>query len=94
MKMKSVHDLFLVKEIVSQYPEAPTAIGIINDVLFREVGADGILYPYNNLKDTILELSEQGMSARDIAAKVGLGSFGEETVLPLLVEWEEKHVQM
>lgn len=83
MNLRSVKDLYLVKQVISKCPDVDkkSLMEVLNGVLLREGGSKAVLYPYNDLRETILELFGQCMSPKDIAIKVGLGEYGEETVI-------------
>ena len=92
MKLKSIKDLYLVKQMVLKCPDkeySHKVVEIVNGVLLREGGSKVVLYPYNNLRETILELFGQCMSPKDIATKLGLGEDGEEVVLCVVEEPQE-----
>lgn len=81
MKLSSVKDLYLVKQMVLKEKYGTKIMELLNGVLLREGGSKAVLFPYNDLKETILELFGQSMSPEDIATKVGLKECGEEIVL-------------
>lgn len=92
MKLRSVKDLYLVKKIIlttmaSEDEEArDKAIQLINKVLLHEGGARAVLYPYNGLKDEILQLWGEHMAPKDIAAKLGMDEDSEEVVLCVIAD--------
>lgn len=80
MKQKSVKDLYLVKQILAGHG-TKKAVQLINGVLLEEGGTKAVLYPYNDLKETILQLWGECKSPKAIAEKLGLSEDGEEVVL-------------
>ena len=78
MKQKSVKDLYLVKQIllngttVTNDSIIGKAIQLINSVLLDEGGTKAVLYPYNSLEETILQLWGECMKVEDIAIKTGV----------------------
>lgn len=93
MKLRSVKDLHLVKKILLDTPSESTvkeAITKINSVLLREDGTKAVLYPYNSLQETILQLWDEARDPKYIAEKLGLDEDGEEVVL-CVVEDQTTH---
>ena len=84
--------MYMVKQIIlttmaSEDERArDKAIQLINKVLLSEGGSRAVLYPYNSLKENILQLWSEAMCPKDIATKLGLGEDGEEIVLCILEE--------
>ena len=75
MKDQSIRTLFQVKQMVLECPHLECSNGIIekiNSVLLNEVGPQGVLYPYNNQDETVLELWHECHSIEYIAAKTGV----------------------
>ena len=86
MKLKSVKDLYLAKKVILREAQDEVCKNklttLINKVLLAEGGSKAVLYPYNSLEETIIQLWGEAMSPRDIATKVGLDEEdGEEIVL-------------
>lgn len=96
MKLKSVKDLYLLKRTLLKLDDkelSSKAIQFINKVLLAEGGSKAVLYPYNDLEETILQLWGEAMCPKDIAKKIGLGEDGEEIVLCVIEDqsnYEEK----
>ncbi|GAG55495.1 unnamed protein product [marine sediment metagenome] len=93
MRLRSVKNLYLVKQLIQMCPPMPggetvKAIELINKVLLSEDGAKAVLYPHSSLTTTILQLWGEAISPKDIATKLGLGEDGEETVICVIEEQE------
>ena len=93
MKLKSVKSLYLVKQTVLNNMDkrlAKEIVSTINRVLLEEDGSKAVLYPYNSLQETILQLWDECNNPKHIAEKLGLDEDGEEVVL-CVVEDQTTH---
>jgi len=84
MKQSNVRKLYLVKQMMLKSQEEDIrnkVIQIVNSVLLDENGSKAVLYPYNSLRENILQLWGEAMKPKDIAAKLNLSEDGEEIVL-------------
>ena len=92
MKQKSVKDLYLVKQLILECPpgigrETKKAVELINGVLLEEGGSKAVLYPYNDLKEIIIQLWGECKSPEAIAEKLGL----DEDVVLCIIEDQSNH---
>lgn len=101
MKLRSVKNLYLVKQIVEKCPAnegCHRIIELVNKVLLEEAGSKAVLYPHNSLKESILQLRGECMCPKDIADKVGLdGIDGVDIVLDVIEDpsnYEEVNIDV
>ena len=94
MKLRNVKTLYLVKQMIQSILsgiDKDKAVKLINQVLLDEGGAEAVLYPYNSLKQNILELHGQCMKPCDIASKLGIADVNgrpDEDLIEMVVEEE------
>lgn len=91
VKLRSVKDLYLVKQMVCESEaEVDTKnliLETINKILMSEGGAKAVLFPYNALEASIIQLWKESTHPKDIARKLGIED--EEAVILVIKEAEE-----